>query len=127
MGKVKIGVAVCALLVAATVGVASAAPATPDEIMQALNERATQHRDTGIIAGIIDNGKVSIYKAGSSGTNRPLDEHTIFEIGSVTKTFTATVLAKLALQHKVRLSDPVQRYLPKFVHMPTMHCEDVVQ
>ena len=40
------------------------------------------------------------------------DPRTIFEIGSVTKVFTALLLADLAERGQVRLSDPAARYLP---------------
>src|SRR5580658_4440238 len=45
-------------------------------------------------------------------------EWTLFEIGSVTKTFTATVPAQMVLAGQVKLSDPVQKYLPDSVHIP---------
>lgn len=35
----------------------------------------------------------------------------VFEIGSLTKVFTSTILAKLAWQNKVRLEQPIQDYL----------------
>jgi CubicO group peptidase (beta-lactamase class C family) len=38
---------------------------------------------------------------------------TLFQIGSVTKTFTATLLALRASQGKLALRDPVRRYLPQ--------------
>jgi serine-type D-Ala-D-Ala carboxypeptidase/endopeptidase len=43
---------------------------------------------------------------------------TIFEIGSVTKVFTATVLADMVEEGLVALDDPVQRYLPAGVELP---------
>ena len=36
----------------------------------------------------------------------------VFEIGSITKTFTGTMLAKLVYDGKVRLDDPIKNYLP---------------
>lgn len=43
-----------------------------------------------------------------------MDGDTIFRIGSTTKTFTGTVLMRLAEQGKVDLDAPVRRYLPDF-------------
>ena len=43
---------------------------------------------------------------------------TIFEIGSATKVFTATLLADMVVKGEVRLEDPVARYLPDSVHVP---------
>jgi D-alanyl-D-alanine-carboxypeptidase/D-alanyl-D-alanine-endopeptidase len=43
---------------------------------------------------------------------------TIFEIGSITKIFTGTLLADQVLCGTVRLDDPVQRYLPDTLAVP---------
>jgi hypothetical protein len=42
----------------------------------------------------------------------------VFEIGSISKVFTATVLAELVLDGKVHLDDPAQEYVPATVHLP---------
>jgi D-alanyl-D-alanine-carboxypeptidase/D-alanyl-D-alanine-endopeptidase len=87
-------------------------------IQALLNARVADNPGTGIVVGIIDRGRTMVLKAGVSGTARPLDEHSLFEVGSVTKTFTATVLADMALRHEVDLSDPVQRDLPSGTRVP---------
>ena len=43
---------------------------------------------------------------------RPVRADTRFEIGSVTKTFTALLLAEMAARGDVRYDDPIDRYLP---------------
>lgn len=73
----------------------------------------------GIAVGIIDHGRQSIYVAGETGDGRKVDERTLFEIGSVTKTFTATTLATMVLAKQVRLSDPISEYLPQGVRAPS--------
>lgn len=94
------------------------APSTA-QLQKVLDERVKADPGTGVVVGILDHGKTTILKAGSSGTSRPLDEHSLFEIGSVTKTFTATILADMVLHHEVSLSDPVEQYLPSGTHVPT--------
>ncbi|GGY08499.1 serine hydrolase domain-containing protein [Streptomyces hiroshimensis] len=42
----------------------------------------------------------------------PAEENTRFETGSLTKTFTALLLAELAARGEVRYDDPLDRYLP---------------
>ncbi len=44
----------------------------------------------------------------------PVDEDTLFRIGSTTKTFTGTALMQLVEAGKVNLDAPVRRYLPDF-------------
>ena len=88
-------------------------------LQSALDARVAEAPGTAIVAGVIDHGVQRVYLAGSGGNGRPVDEHTLFEIGSVTKTFTATTLATMVLRGQVRLSDPISKYLPKGVRAPS--------
>lgn len=45
---------------------------------------------------------------------RPATPGTIYPMGSITKVFTATMLARLLEQGVVNLEDPVQKYLPEY-------------
>ena len=47
-------------------------------------------------------------------TRRPVEPETLFEIGSIGKTFAAIVVMQLVEEGKVRLDDPVVRHLPWF-------------
>lgn len=73
---------------------------------------------TAIVVGIVDRGRTQTLSAGSTGNGRPLDSHTLFEIGSVTKTFTATVLAQMVLAGRVQLDEPIQTLLPAGIRAP---------
>ncbi len=88
-------------------------------LQAAIEERAEAVPGTGIAVGVIDHGKQSVYVAGSTGNGGPVDARTLFEIGSVTKTFTATTLASMVLAREVRLSDPISPYLPAGVRAPS--------
>jgi CubicO group peptidase (beta-lactamase class C family) len=50
----------------------------------------------------------------SVGSDRAVDEHTLFEIGSSSKAFTATLVAMLVSDGVMRFDDRVSRYLPTF-------------
>jgi len=66
----------------------------------------------GIVVGLLDaNGKRRIVAAG-------VDAGAVFEIGSITKVFTASVLSDMVARREVKLDDPVANYLPRAVHMP---------
>jgi CubicO group peptidase (beta-lactamase class C family) len=41
-----------------------------------------------------------------------------FRVGSVTKTFTSTVILQLAAEHRLSLDDPIQRYVPGAPDIP---------
>ena len=71
----------------------------------------------GLSIGIIKNGNVSIYNYGETtkGNNKLPTGNTLFEIGSITKTFTAALLARYVNEGKIKLSDPIINYLPDSV------------
>ncbi len=46
----------------------------------------------------------------SSGTRAT--ESTVYQIGSITKTFTALLMGKLLAERKLRLWDPLAKFLP---------------
>ncbi|MDR2586020.1 MAG: serine hydrolase [Prevotellaceae bacterium] len=48
------------------------------------------------------------------GIDIPVDEHTSFQIGSVSKSFTALLMAMLVDEEKVGWDDPVKKHLPDF-------------
>jgi serine-type D-Ala-D-Ala carboxypeptidase/endopeptidase len=119
------------LLTLPALGVASPIPPPPlpaasrTDLQRILDAQIESNPGSGIVVGIIDHGKTTILTAGSSGTSRPLDEHSLFEIGSVTKTFTATILADMVLHHKLALTDPVQRFLPTGITAPTRDSKSI--
>lgn len=67
----------------------------------------------GISVGFIKNGKKFIYNYGSTERDKQdlPTEHTIYELASITKTFSATLLAKAVLDKKVNLNDDIRKYL----------------
>lgn len=55
----------------------------------------------------------------SADSRAPLSTDTAFDIGSISKQFTAAAIVRLAEQHKLDLDDPVARHLPGFPY-PTI-------
>ncbi|GHB34279.1 beta-lactamase [Salinicola rhizosphaerae] len=53
------------------------------------------------------------YGVADRKTQAPVDDDTLFELGSVSKTFTATLASVAAVQGKLDLDAPVSRYLPE--------------
>jgi len=81
----------------------------------------TSRRHVGITVGIINGDKrwVLSYGRKALGDDTPPNADTLYEIGSVTKTFTTSSLAILASQGKVKMADPLSKYLPKSVRVPS--------
>jgi D-alanyl-D-alanine-carboxypeptidase/D-alanyl-D-alanine-endopeptidase len=71
-------------------------------------------RRAGLVVGVWDGQRVATWHAGRV----PDRAASIFEIGSITKVFTATLLVDMAREGLVALDDPVQRHLPEGVRMP---------
>lgn len=71
----------------------------------------------GLIIGIIKGGQVTSYSYGETikGNGKLPNADNFFELGSITKTFTATLLAYYLNEGKVKLTDPITKYLPDSV------------
>ena len=72
-----------------------------------------RHGTIGAIVSIVDPTRGSYFKAyglsDAAGTPMTTDMH--YRIGSVTKTFTAEAVLRLAEQHKLSLDDPIANYV----------------
>ncbi len=79
-----------------------------------------EQNGVGIVVGTISSEGRKIISAGERSLDdpHPLDGDTVFEIGSVTKVFTALLLAEMADKNEVGLNDPVAKYLPAGFKVP---------
>src|SRR4051812_40479479 len=107
-------------VVSAPASAQSALPSDAD-ILAIIKQRVDDKRSAGIVVGVIDaDGRRRIVSYGDAGAGQPpLDGNSVFEIGSISKVFTSTVLAQLVQEGKLRLDDSAQKYLPASVHLPT--------
>ena len=64
------------------------------------------------VVGVIDEKGQRILVAGKASEAKAPDGDTVFEIGSITKAFTAILLADMVNKGEVNLDDPVSKYLP---------------
>jgi CubicO group peptidase (beta-lactamase class C family) len=74
-------------------------------------------RVNGIFIGVLDGGKRSYYSIGYADPDKkmPFDSATLFEIGSITKTFTAFVLETILKEKGINDSSSILAYLPDSV------------
>ncbi|NLV22448.1 MAG: serine hydrolase [Syntrophomonadaceae bacterium] len=77
---------------------------------EALNYTLKDNDKAVITVGIIQNGQSSFTVYGKDGTELPSEEH-IYEIGSLTKTFTAALVEEGIEEGKISLDDTVDMYL----------------
>ncbi|MCF6403067.1 beta-lactamase family protein [Chitinophaga filiformis] len=87
-----------------------------DSIVQtALSKFMQDSARVMVSVGIYKNGKTFIYNYGKKDKG---DKNTIYEIGSISKTFTGTLLAQAVAEKKVQLEDDVRKYLgPGYEHL----------
>ena len=106
-------------MVAAAPAVAQSQPAD-STIQRWLTERVTNGYATGIVVGMRDGSRDRIVAVGGAQRDgRPVGATSFFEIGSITKVFTNILLADMVLKGEVALEDPVQKFLPAGVTMPS--------
>ena len=68
---------------------------------------------TGLSIGLIHPSGIEFYNYGVQNTidNTPVSKDCIFEIGSVTKVFNATLLAELTVDSPITLEQPLQEWV----------------
>ena len=71
----------------------------------------------GLAISIVQNGNIQYARGFGTRTinkNEPVDDNTLFAIGSITKSFTALALGMLVDEGKINWDDKVIKYLPYF-------------
>jgi CubicO group peptidase (beta-lactamase class C family) len=89
-----------------------------DKVVDSVARLYIQKTNTvGLSIGVLKGGKVSTYNYGETkaGNSQLPTTSTLFEIGSITKTFTSTLLAWYVNAGKITLNDPITKYLPDSV------------
>lgn len=110
-----------AALIALPVQAQEAAMPSDAEIAQILGDRIGRDQaNVGIAVAVIENGQTRFVSHGtlSVDSDVPVDEHTIFEAGSITKVFTNLLLAQLVNAGTIDLDAPITDYLPEGTAIP---------
>ena len=91
------------------------------------NSIEIDQQTVGLAVGIVDEHSTRVVCHGKldNGTGRDVDGDTLFAIGSVTKVFTALLLQDMVERGEMKLDDPVQKYLPASVRMPTYQGKEI--
>jgi serine-type D-Ala-D-Ala carboxypeptidase/endopeptidase len=113
-------------LTAPFAGIAFTAPCKPQtshqgqdknrltSLIQVLGEKMLKNSQmVGLSIGVFHNGTSSFYNFGTTEKGKAIvpTQNTIYEIGSITKTFTSFLLAKAVLENRVSLDDDIRKYL----------------
>ncbi|MGW7515919.1 serine hydrolase domain-containing protein [Streptomyces sp. NPDC054796] len=109
-----VAMVVTAAVVAFSISSSEAADRGHATTQGALDAAVTEDGAPGVLARAEDGGGVWNGASGVArlGTERPRLPQDRFRIGSLTKPFVATVLLQLEAEGRLRLDDPVERWLP---------------
>jgi CubicO group peptidase (beta-lactamase class C family) len=88
---------------------------TQDTLSEFVATTATRLGIPGVAVGVWADGREAYTCHGVTSVDNPLpvDPDTLFLLGSITKTYTATTLLRLVADGRVGLEAPVRRYVPE--------------
>ncbi|MGE0540000.1 MAG: serine hydrolase domain-containing protein [Dehalococcoidia bacterium] len=88
----------------------------PPALEQLVSEQMREWSVPGVVVGILHDGQIETWGFGvtSIETEQPVTGDTLFQIGSITKVFTATLIMQLVDEGRLDLDAPVRSVLPSF-------------
>lgn len=79
---------------------------------------ATEHPDRILVIGVLEDGQRTFFAAGQMPAGRPnADQHTLFEVGSISKTFVGTALASLVQDGVLNYDQTIREFVPDRVKL----------
>lgn len=103
------------------------APAIPENVKTKVRTRVDNGTNVGIAIGVIDAQGTHFYNYGvkSLQSQESINENSVFEIGSITKTFTGLLLALFTTQDDLQLDTPLQDLLSEDITAPSRNGETI--
>ncbi|MDQ2786237.1 MAG: beta-lactamase family protein [Chloroflexota bacterium] len=85
-----------------------------DELHACIEQAMAHYHVPGVAVGVYHDGAQQVGGLGLTNVDHPLvvDAHTLYQIGSISKTFTGTTAMRLVEQGKLDLDAPLRTYLP---------------
>lgn len=113
--------ALLALSLLAPMSASAAGSRVEDLVRESLQPRIDAREIAGATVAVVRGDATEFFYLGLANVaeSRPVEAGTLFEIGSITKTFTGVVLAQMVQENLVTLDTPVQDLLPPGRTMPT--------
>lgn len=93
--------------------------AITDSIKKVIRDNVQNGKNQSLFVGVIDRHNTDCFFYGNtSDQGKPIDENTIFEIGSISKVFTTLILADMIKKNEINLNDPIDKFLPDEICTP---------
>lgn len=99
-----------------------------EEIENIIQPLVNSKKTVGAAVGIIMPGgekEMFFFGEKTKGQGDTPDKNTLFELGSIVKTMTASVLADKVLKGEIKLDDPVENYLPGITNFPNYNGDKI--
>lgn len=95
-------------------------PTIPANVQAEIRKRVDHRYSVAMIAGVFDTTGAAYFSYGTRTIEggEPVDENTVFEIGSITKTFTTLLLADMVERGELALTNLVRDFVPEDIHVP---------
>ncbi len=86
-----------------------------EEIARIVAEEQARHPIPGVVVGVAHGDEDLVVPFGITNVDHPVpvDENTLFQIGSITKTFLGTLVMRLVDEGRLDLDVPVRRWVPE--------------
>lgn len=87
-----------------------------DRLAAFVGEKMKAYGVPGVAVGVFERGKITTRGFGICSIDNPLPvtDETLFQLGSISKTYTGTLIMQLVDSGKLRLDAPVRNYIPDF-------------
>lgn len=113
------------LLLCISILPANATPIPQGAMRETLALYVRAHPRAVVAIGVINDGVARTFCVRGWKAAASCSDRTRFQIGSITKVFTATVLAQMVLKGRLKLSDPIQPLVPAGITAPTYRGEQI--
>src|SRR5438477_4070163 len=90
------------------------AGALPERVVKAAQASVADGMYQTLVFGVVNGDESAVVGFGTLDEGKAPNGDTVYEIGSITKTFTATLLAREVLSGRVTLDTPVSTLVPDF-------------
>jgi CubicO group peptidase (beta-lactamase class C family) len=87
-----------------------------DRLVDVVSAKMQEYQVPGVAVGVLHDGTTSVRGLGVTNLDhpQPVTADTLFQVGSISKTFAGTVMMRFVEQGRVNLDAPVRTYIPAF-------------